>query len=88
MFVLAASDSWKLLNDRDLFCLRRALSFLFSNFSSKSLLFFTADVLLLFLNDIKVEWFLLDFFLTSVEGDLGEFRPNASDLYILCKTLQ
>ena len=23
-----------------------------------------------------------------VEGDLGEFRPNASDLYILCKTLQ
>ena len=37
---------------------------------------------MLFLNDIKVEWFLIDFFLTSVEGNLGELRPNASDLFI------
>ena len=46
------------------------------NFSSKSLLLFTANVLLLFLNDIQVEWFLIDYFLTSVEVNLGELKAK------------
>ena len=52
---MTASDSRKFFDfDRDLFFLRRDLSFLARNFASKSLLFNTAEALLLFLGDIQV----------------------------------